>query len=149
MPNFVAVLTAALGMVCIWISVVDFKTLKISNLSNVLIAVLGCAAIQSLAPESTISHLAAAVSITGVAWLASEVAYRKVGRDVFGLGDVKLLGAGTIWVGPVSVPSVLLISSLAALVFYFCFNKARERIPFGPFLSFAIFVVWVYGPINI
>jgi leader peptidase (prepilin peptidase) / N-methyltransferase len=79
-------------------------------------------------------------------------AYRYArGRAGLGLGDAKLLAASGAWLGAEALPAVLLWATGAALV---CVLLAASRdaslsgatrIPFGPFLSFATWLVWLYG----
>lgn len=81
-------------------------------------------------------------------------AYRRIrGRHGLGLGDAKLMGAAGAWLGAQAIPTVLLWATAAAIV---CVVAAAlrgraitgaSRLPFGPFLAFAIWVVWLYGPV--
>lgn len=149
MPLNVAFFTALLALICLWISLIDIKTLKIPDLANACVAGLGVVAVYRVAPDILGVHLLSALIVLGVAWGGSEFAFRRFQRDVFGLGDVKLLAAGTIWVGPFAVPSVLLIAALSAILFAVLMRRRSRKIPFGPFLSFAILLIWVHGPIVI
>ncbi|WP_051279851.1 prepilin peptidase [Hellea balneolensis] len=68
------------------------------------------------------------------------------GKDGLGRGDAKLLAAGGAWCGWVGLPFIVLIASglgLAAALLPSVRNSAKNgRIPFGPFLALAIFMVW-------
>lgn len=73
------------------------------------------------------------------------------GRDGLGLGDAKLFAAGAAWLGAEALPTVLLWACVSALV-AIAIAGARgggisggTRVPFGPFLAFAIWLVWLYG----
>lgn len=74
-------------------------------------------------------------------------------KDGLGLGDAKLLAAAGAWIGLDGLPSVLLISSGVAVVGVLLAkligtNVTREtRIPFGPFMAFGLWIVWLYGPL--
>ena len=70
-----------------------------------------------------------------------------------GLGDVKLAGAGGIWVGVQSIPLVLLIAALAGIlailvttIFHQNTIGKQDRIAFGPWLGFGIGIVWIFSP---
>lgn len=97
----------------------------------------------------------AASALLGFALLAGvAIVYRRLrGRHGLGLGDAKLMGAAGAWLGAQAIPTVLLWAAAGALL---CVGIAylggrpvglSARLPFGPFLAFAIWVVWLYGPI--
>lgn len=70
------------------------------------------------------------------------------GQEGIGLGDAKLLAAGGAWLGLFSLPLVLLVASgsvLALVGAMSLVSKAQLQqayLPFGPALSFAIWLVW-------
>lgn len=80
-------------------------------------------------------------------------AYRYVrGRAGLGLGDAKLLAASGAWLGAEALPTVLLWSTGSALVCVLFATRdatlsGTSRLPFGPFLGFATWLVWLYGPL--
>lgn len=81
------------------------------------------------------------------------VLYRRLrGRAGVGLGDAKLLAGIGMWLGWPLLPPVLLLSSIAGLVFglYGVATKGgplgTTRIPFGPFLGLGAWICWLYFP---
>jgi leader peptidase (prepilin peptidase)/N-methyltransferase len=75
------------------------------------------------------------------------------GREGLGFGDAKLLAAGGAWLSWQSVPSVVLIAAVLALAVVLGIALVRRtrlsaatRVPFGPYLAAAIWLVWLYGP---
>jgi len=68
------------------------------------------------------------------------------GKEGLGRGDAKLLAAGGAWCGWMGLPFIVLIASgfglLAALLPSVRKSAEDGRIAFGPFLAFAIFMVW-------
>ena len=77
-----------------------------------------------------------------------EIIYRQLrGRDGIGRGDAKLLAVGGAWCGWMGLPFIVLIASgsgLIAALFPSVRTYARQgRLPFGPFLAFAIAIVWL------
>jgi leader peptidase (prepilin peptidase) / N-methyltransferase len=81
-------------------------------------------------------------------------AYRALrGRTGMGLGDAKLLAAAGAWVGAEGLPAVLLWATgpalLCVLLAYWRGQtmSATTRLPFGPFLAIATWLVWLYGPL--
>jgi len=76
-----------------------------------------------------------------------EYGFRTIrGIDGLGRGDAKLLAAGGAWCGWMGLPLIILIASgsglIAALLPSVRKSATDGRIPFGPFLAFAIFMVW-------
>lgn len=85
--------------------------------------------------------------------------YRRIrGRDGLGLGDAKLLGALGAWVGWQGLPTVVLYAAGAGLLWALARSLVRpgrfkpldpkQRLPFGPFLCLAGWLVWLYGPLT-
>jgi len=71
------------------------------------------------------------------------------GRSGLGRGDAKLFAAGGAWCGAIALPAILLLSSLAALLYAMTLKLILNRqvtgdsmIAFGPFLAFGIALVW-------
>jgi leader peptidase (prepilin peptidase) / N-methyltransferase len=97
----------------------------------------------------------AASALIGFALLAGVAyVYRRIrGRHGLGLGDAKLMGAAGAWLGAQAIATVLLWATAAALVCILAaYVRGRAvsgatRLPFGPFLAFAIWVVWLHGPV--
>ena len=75
------------------------------------------------------------------------------GIDGLGRGDAKLLAAGGAWCGWIGLPFIVLIASLGGIIQGLISGafrgEARRPIPFGPALSLAIFLVWIYSRFNI
>jgi leader peptidase (prepilin peptidase) / N-methyltransferase len=76
--------------------------------------------------------------------------YRQLrGRDGLGEGDAKLLAAAGAWVGVSGLPQVVLFAALAGLGAAACLRFSGTRLgalsamPFGPFLAFAAWFVWL------
>ncbi len=80
--------------------------------------------------------------------------HRYRGLDGLGLGDAKLFAAAGAWVGAEGLSTVLLMacgSALVAALVWQQFDKSMDgqtAIPFGPFLAFGFWVVWLYGPLG-
>ena len=78
-----------------------------------------------------------------IIWLIIFV-YKKVrNKEGMGLGDAKLLSAIGFWFGWVSIPFVLFLSSIIALMFSLpsLINKSKNlssQIPFGPYIIIGI-----------
>ncbi len=63
---------------------------------------------------------------------------------MFGLGDVKLAGALSLWLG-LRTPDMLVIAALLGLAFILI-TRRKDVLPFGPMLAVASFVTGVCIP---
>jgi leader peptidase (prepilin peptidase) / N-methyltransferase len=99
------------------------------------------------------SAASAALGFLLLAGLA-RVYYHLRGRAGLGLGDAKLLAASGAWLGAETLPTVLLWATGAALVCVLVAARrdtslsGATRIPFGPFLCFGTWLVWLYGGVQ-
>ena len=80
--------------------------------------------------------------------------YRAIrGFDGLGLGDAKLLAGLGMWISWQGLPTLVLSAAVACLAFVLVRALWRrkiiqtERVPFGPFLALAGWIVWLYGPL--
>jgi leader peptidase (prepilin peptidase)/N-methyltransferase len=97
----------------------------------------------------------AASAATGFVLLAAAaVLYAKLrGEPGLGLGDAKLLAASGAWLGAQALPSVLLWACGSAILGLLLRAwrsgslSGKSRVPFGPFLAFGTWLVWLYGPL--
>ena len=149
MPLPVAAATCLLICLCIWVAYVDLIRFSIPDLANLSIFVLGAATIVGVAPVLFLPHLIAAITVIAAMWIGGEVLYHRLGKDALGMGDAKLLGAGMMWVGIASLPSLLLVAAVTGIAYAFLAGRLRKGIPFGPFLALGLLVVWLYGPVVI
>lgn len=125
----------------------DALTLPLTAIGLAVAGLLGGAA----AWDSAIGAVAGFSAFAGLGRL-----YRWMRRrDGLGLGDAKLAAAAGAWVSWAGLPSVVALAALAGLAVA---GAARlggrpaamaDRIPFGPYLSAAIWLVWLHGPISI
>jgi len=81
----------------------------------------------------------------GVVWGIRIFGTLAFGKEAMGLGDVHLMGAAGAVIGPLPVTIAFFIAPFFGLAWAGCqmfFRKIRQ-IPYGPFLSLAIFVVMI------
>ena len=134
------------------LAVVDTLQFRLPDLLTLPLAAAGLLAAAFLPAERVLDHAVAGaiayVALWSVAW-----SYRRIrGREGMGLGDAKLAAAAGAWLGLEPLPSVLLLASIGGIVwvaFAAIFRGRAElskHIPFGVPLSFAIWIVWLYGP---
>jgi leader peptidase (prepilin peptidase)/N-methyltransferase len=89
-----------------------------------------------------------------MAFLAVRAVYFRLrAREGLGLGDVKLLAAAGAWVAWGSLPSLVVIATVAGLAVALIgrlFGRPidfADRVPFGAFLCFALWFEWGWGPL--
>ena len=137
-PTWLCELAAAVALVRA--AMVDARERRLPNALTLAVAVLGFGQMALVAalrlPEpagfSPVPVRILSASATLVVLFVFEQAWRRVrGSSGLGYGDVKLLGALALWVGP-SVSLVLAVSALLAA----CVGIARgaRSFAFGPYL---------------
>lgn len=139
-------LAALLAVPCVWLSLRDLADFTIPDAASLSVAALGLGGQWLFHPTTLIMSIAAAMTVTAVFWGAGALHYRLRGQEGLGIGDAKLLGAGVLCVGPFAIWWVILIAALggiaAALIHRARRPAAPAGIPFGPFLAFAIYIVF-------
>ena len=143
--------SAGLALVLAALSAVDLRDYRLPDLLTLPLVAVGVLASWWLGLASPWWAMASAVIgfalLTGVGMLYSRVR----GRDGLGLGDAKLFAASGAWLGLEGLPAVLLVACGAAIVALLVMAwrsqalSATTRIPFGPFLAFGTWVVWLYA----
>lgn len=151
-PEWIAA-TLLLGGCLIALAAIDAVTFRLPDLLTLSLlgaGLLGWAFMEADIPYAAIiSAFAGGLVLFGAGWL-----YRWLrGREGLGLGDVKLFAAAGAWLGIEGLPSVLLVACLTALaaVGYGLMRGKKltggTAIPFGPFLAFGFWTIWIYGPL--
>ncbi len=149
------ILPISLGLAgtLIVLSTIDALTFELPDVLTLPLAATGVLLHLPLGLSFALDQLVAAIlafaCLAGLAWF-----YRATrGRAGLGVGDAKLLAAGGAWLGVSALPSVLLLATGTALASVLLARAWRtpislsDRMPFGPYLAFAIWLVWLYGPI--
>jgi leader peptidase (prepilin peptidase)/N-methyltransferase len=90
-----------------------------------------------------------AILVYGVG-IAFKAGYRWArGYEGFGLGDVKFVAAGALWIDIENVSVLLLIAVLSAFVSLSVLRadchelEGRDSIPFGPHLAMGLWATWI------
>jgi len=145
--------TALLGWTLLALTLIDYRHFILPDVLTLPLVPAGLV-VNWLSAAHTLldSVLGAAMGYLAFALIAW--AYRRWrGREGMGAGDAKLLAGLGAWVGVLGLPSVILLASLLALAAALAAHGFRsrislaERVPFGPFLAAAGWVVWLYGPL--
>lgn len=140
-----------LGWPLLTLSAIDLRSYRLPDFLTLPLIVMGLVFNSMTSPELSIHFvigaLAGYILFALVAFL-----YRRIrGREGLGLGDAKLLAASGAWVGWQGLPSVIMLAALMGIIVALIWTWKRKtvistlKIPFGPFLSFSLWIVWLYG----
>jgi leader peptidase (prepilin peptidase)/N-methyltransferase len=144
-------LSTILSILLAVLSAIDLREYRLPDVLTLPLTGLGLIATPLLLGASPWWQTASAA--IGFALLASlSFLYAKWrGEPGLGLGDAKLLAASGAWLGAEALPSVLLWacgSAIVALLLRAWRSRSlsrKSRVPFGPFLAFGTWLVWLYG----
>ncbi len=164
LPGWLALAGAGLGWTLLALAWIDARALLLPDALTLPLAVAGLAVAWAIDPAIVVDHLIGVV-VGFAAFAAVAALYRRLrGRDGLGLGDAKLLGALGAWVGWPGLPTIVLYAAGAGLLWALARPRVRSgagsggngrairldparRLPFGPFLCLAGWLVWLYGPL--
>ncbi len=143
--------SCALGWTLLVLATVDALALRLPDVLT-LPLIAGGLAVSWWLPEHDLLGHAIGATAGLAAFYSIAVLYRAArGVDGLGLGDAKLAGAAGAWLGWQALAFVVLLACAVGLVWVGLATMRRgraaleERIPFGIALSFAIWVIWLYG----
>lgn len=154
-PGWRAIAACGLAWTLLVLAAIDARHFILPDVLTLPLGLAGLAIAWLGAPQSVLAHAAGAaagfIGFAGVRWL-----YRRLRhREGLGLGDAKLLAAAGAWVMWQGLPSIVLLAAGAGLAGALANALARKRInledrlPFGPYLCFATWLVWLYGPLAV
>ncbi|WGV18346.1 prepilin peptidase [Fuscovulum ytuae] len=136
------ILTAPL----IWLSLTDLARHEIPDLATATIAVAGVVFqwhLHGLTAPFFWTILAAA-ALTAAFWGAGSLYFHRNKTEALGIGDAKLIGAGTLCLGPGGIWAMLFLAAsggILAILLARRREKAGSGIAFGPFLAYALFIL--------
>lgn len=152
-PLLVLLVSILIAVVLVALSTIDAFTYELPDVLTLPLVTAGIFWHGLASWQDAIQHIAAAIIAFGGLALVSEAYFAWRGRAGIGLGDAKLLAAAGAWLGLLALPAVLSLATAAALatVAVAAIRHGRvaltDRLPFGPFLALAIWLVWLYGPL--
>jgi leader peptidase (prepilin peptidase) / N-methyltransferase len=131
---------------------IDIRRWLLPDALTLPLVVAGLVAATAFDPERlTERALGAAIGYLSLRLVA--LIYRMLrGREGLGRGDAKLLAASGAWVGAGALPQLILIAATSGLAATVCLRlvglrlEAHSALPFGPFLAFATWLIWLIGP---
>jgi leader peptidase (prepilin peptidase)/N-methyltransferase len=144
--------TALLAAALVALSTIDTLTFELPDVLTLPLAAAGVALHLVAGPAVAAGQaVAALIGYAALAGLSRAYAALR-GRAGLGLGDAKLLAAGAAWLGLAALPTVVALAAAAALVTVAVAwlrggsLSLDARLPFGPYLALAIWLVWLHGP---
>ena len=142
-----------LGWVLLTLAVLDQRHMVLYNHLTLPLIAAGILVKYFIAPDGTIDH---AIGAAGgfVSFLVIGWSYRRVRRrEGLGRGDATLAAAAGAWVSWTGLPSMVFLAATLALTVTLVRAllgrpvSPQQRIPFGPYLCLATWVVWLHGPL--
>lgn len=142
-----------LALILVALSVIDLKTGYLPDPLQIALAAagLGVVLIGSPIDVSPTLAIAGAVINGGVFWGLRWLISRLKGREAMGFGDVKLVAAGGLWVGPLALPYIMaaggVLTLIGAGIVGLATGKAvwRGEMPLGPGLAAGILFCFITG----
>lgn len=141
------VLAAVLAPLLVWLSCSDMAKHEIPDGAAFSIALIGAAyQWRSVGAGSQLFvEFGLAGLLTATVWMVGGLYYRRTGREAIGIGDAKLIGAGSLVVGGTSVSAMIFVASMGGIVAALLFREksadgSDKGVPFGPFLAYSIFI---------
>lgn len=146
-----ALVIAFLGGIAAIICVTDFRKMIIPDWVNALLAATG-SIVAVIVFKQDWKIVLGAAALTGLLFMALAETYRRLsGVSGLGMGDIKFLAAASTWIGAAGLPWLLMFACIGGLahvlVRHFAGHDLQRvsRIPFGPYLSSGLVLVWTFG----
>lgn len=152
-PPAMMLASAVLGVLLATLSAIDVRVYRLPDLLTLPLLLVGLAAVWMLDLAPLWWRIVSAAIGWGLMAAIAALYERARGTAGLGLGDAKLVGAGAAWIGGEGIPTLLLVGAVSALLVVGVARLAGRRIdrttrvPFGPFLAFGIWFVWLLGPL--
>ena len=147
-------LSLCLGFALVVLAATDMLAFRLPDALTFPLIAAGFVAAELLPAEQLWKHVTGAAIGFLALWAVGWLFHRLRGREGLGLGDAKLAAAAGAWLGLEPFPSVLLIASVMGILWFGVIALLRgraalgERLAFGVPLCFAIWLVWLYGPLT-
>ncbi len=151
LPLPAAMLFALAGWMLLTLAMLDARHLWLPDALTFPLAALGLTLGDWVLPAPFPDRLIGAAIGYGALFAIATLYRRLRGRDGLGLGDAKLLGAIGAWLGWQLLPLVLLVASVAGLVWALALHLLGRkidnsiRLPFGTFLCLAVLPAAMLG----
>ena len=128
-------------------TLIDIRTFRIPNWLNFILFVIGLLFAIIMMGQVWWKPFAESGIVFLLFYVFSRISYRFKNTTAFGMGDVKFITAITPWAGIISIPWIVTIASIVAILWFSVLSGGQwgklknTHIPFGPFLTFAVLLV--------
>ena len=142
-----------LAVCLLWLAVVDLRTGYLPDTLQIALAVSGLAVVFIGSPIG-ISWQAALIGAAlngGVFWGLRWVVSRLKGHEAMGVGDVKLVAVGGLWLGPWALPYIMASGGVLTLAGAGIVGAIKRKpvwqgeMPLGPGLAAGILGTFIGG----
>lgn len=148
--------SCVLGWMLLALAAIDFSEEWLPDVLTLPLLVLGLAVNVFVDADNLVDDIIGAAA-GFLVFAAIRFLYRRWrGREGLGLGDAKLLAAAGAWLSWQGLPSMVLIAAVIGLVMALPMAlrgggrvALDQRLPFGPALCLAFWLVWLYGPLQL
>jgi leader peptidase (prepilin peptidase)/N-methyltransferase len=159
LPGWIAFAGCLLGWSLMTLTIIDLDHLLLPDAITLPLIAAGFGVFLLIDPARLPAHglgaLAGFLLIMGLRLIFG----RLIGREAVGLGDAKLLAAAGAWVSWEGLASVVLLAAGSALLVHVAeavLSRAKpnigspgREIPFGPYIGGGLWLVWLYGPLDL
>jgi len=135
-----AIAVSSLGLVLIAASAVDWKIKRLPDLLTLAVGLIGAGLAITRGPLTLLAGLVASALLVLCLQLLRRWSMQRRGDPGLGFGDVKLAGALALWLGA-GAPWMILGASVLGLVTMVLVKPSDGRLPFGPAIAIAAWVV--------
>ncbi len=142
-----------LGLLLVWISVIDVERFEIPDTASAFLALSGgifaYLSGQTVFAEHVIGGVAWAVAF----WLVAGIYAKWRGWQGLGFGDVKLMLGIGLWLGLNATTVVVFSASITGIIVILIMSAVgraqiaelgKTGIAFGPFLCLSAWIVWLF-----
>ena len=144
-------LGCVLGWTLLALAWIDWEHMLLPDRLTLPLVLAGLGGTVVLDPDGLALHAIGAI-LGYLIFRGIEIGYRRLrGRDGLGGGDAKLAAAGGAWLGALALPTMIFLAAVAGLVMALGLRVGGQKVggevklPFGPPLCAAIWVIWLYG----
>lgn len=131
-----ALVLAALGLFLLAAALFDYKTHRLPDLLTLAVAGLASTLAIQRSPVGLLSGLAAAFITFSLLELSRRGFLRIKGENGLGRGDIKLIAALAIWLGP-ATPWAVAVAAVLGLAAHHASPSRNGMIAFGPMIALA------------
>jgi leader peptidase (prepilin peptidase)/N-methyltransferase len=136
-------LWAALGFLLLFAAIYDVRTRRIPDALS--LAVFGLGAVAAWRSDDPLGAAAACAAVLAALSAARWAFARVKGTDGIGGGDIKLVSAAALWLGPERLPLGVALSAALALGWLAVdgrlASRSQEPLPFAPFIGLGCWAV--------